>query len=191
MDPFSGGRVPRGESSIHRYLQGKLHLLHTSVVSGKLKISAQNACLDCITTTFFNEFLNSPHESATYVHNEFFVIRYSNLLPFVTHVVVFFVFFTHTKHKLRAGRGFVFSGLHTLQLVSLCGVRRPLLCLCVSTSVVGCVFRFLHVVQNMSPSWQFYISRRGWFESGTRAGSRLVFTLGKKKMAAREVEGQG
>lgn len=135
----------------------------------------------CPNTTFFNEFLNSPHESATYVHNEFFVIRYSNLLPFVTHVVVFFVILTHTKHKLRAGRGFVFSGLHTLQLVSLCGVRRPLLCLCVRTSVVGCVFRFLHVVQNMSPSWQFYISRRGWFESGTRAGSRLVFTLGKKK----------
>ena len=59
---------------------------------------------------FFNEFLNSPHESATYVHNEFFVIRYSNQLRFITHVVVIF-FFTHTKHKSRAGRGFVFFGL--------------------------------------------------------------------------------
>lgn len=65
----------------------------------------------CPNTTFFNEFLNSPHESATYVHNEFFVIRYSNLLPFVTHVVVFFVFFYAHKAQVAGREGVCFFGL--------------------------------------------------------------------------------
>lgn len=146
----------------------------------------------CPNTTFFNEFLNSPHESATYVHNEFFVIRYSNLLSFVTHVVVFFVVFLRTQSTSCGQGGGLFFRACIRSSLCRCVVCEGLSCACVCVRVWWDVFLDFYMLYRTCPP-------HGNFTSVVVVGSKaglgpaLVWYLhwGKKKMAAREVEGQG
>lgn len=92
-----------------------------------------------------------------------------------------FVGLIHTKHKFGQGG----LGLHTLQLVSLCSVQRPLSCLCACVGVLACL-RFACCTEHVLHGIYMLLFVQ------SRLCSVLIWYLhwGKRKMAAHEVEGQ-
>ena len=96
--------------------------------------------------------------------------------------IFFFFFFLRTQSTSCGHGGFVFFFWACIRSsLCRCVVCEGLSCACVCVRVCwDAVFRFLHVVKNMFPRGNLH--RSSWLlRERTRAGSHLVFTLGKKR----------
>lgn len=122
---------------------------------------------------FLMSFKQSSRASHICIQCNFCLLLFKSTTVLVCYVG--FVVFIHTKHRFGQG------GLHTLQLVSLCSVQRPLSCLCVLWYV--CMFE-IYMLYRTCPSWHLHVvicSKRTLV---------LIWYLHLEKMAAREVGGR-